>query len=209
MIPDRFLRPLRAHAPVWGLMALILVLELACEWGGEPVRDALRYDRAAILDGQLWRLLTGHLVHLGGSHLLLNELGLLVLVMLCPQPLSAREWAQRLLFICLGLSLGLMIFVHALHRYVGLSGVIHGLFLLGLLPQVRQRDVIAALALAYLIGKLVWEQWTGVPVSDEAAIGGRVATESHLLGVVVAGVYAALFQGRIGNKSNQNTPSGT
>lgn len=205
MIPDRFQKPLRTYAPVWLLMALILLLGL----GGDPLRDALRYDRAAILEGhQWWRLVTGHLVHLGGYHLLLNELGLLVLVMLCPQPLTAREWMQRLLFLCIGLSLGLLIFVPSMHRYVGLSGVIHGLFLLGLLPQVRQRDVIAALALAYLLGKLVWEQVTGVPVSDEAAIGGRVATESHLLGVVAAGVYAALFPGRAGNKSNQNTEPG-
>lgn len=205
MIPDRFRQPLRVHAPVWLLMALILLLGL----GGDPVRNALRYDRIAILDGQWWRLVTGHLVHLGRYHLLLNELGLLVLVMLCPQPLPAREWMLRLLFLCIGLSLGLLVFAPALHRYVGLSGVIHGLFLLGLLPQVRQRDVIAALALAYLLGKLVWEQWTGVPVSDEAAIGGRVATESHLLGVVAAGVYAALFPRWIGNKSNQNAASGT
>lgn len=31
--------------------------------------ELLQYDRQAIADGQLWRVVTGHLVHIGLEHL--------------------------------------------------------------------------------------------------------------------------------------------
>src|SRR6266850_992991 len=109
------------------LMAIIAVLGL----GGEPVREWLKYDTVAVHAGQWWRLLTDNFVHLGWWHLFLNELGLMVLVLLCPESLSWSVWARRVLLICLGISLGLFFFVPRISSYVGRSGLIHGLFVLG------------------------------------------------------------------------------
>src|SRR3546814_10513278 len=61
---------------------------------------------------------------------MLHEIGLLVLVLLCPQPLPARIWLLRLFVISLGMGLCLFFFVPDLTRYVGMSGVIPGLFVL-------------------------------------------------------------------------------
>ena len=97
----------------------------------------------------------------------------------------------RVAFIGLLMSLCLYGFTPGLSRYVGMSGVIHGLFVLGLLPQVRQRDLVSMGCLAFLIGKLVFEQIAGAPLSDESAIGGHVVTESHLFGALAAALYAA------------------
>jgi hypothetical protein len=75
-----------------------------------------------------------------------------------------------------------------------MSGVIHGLFLLGLVRQVvRDRDLIAAGCIAYLVGKIAWEMYSGVPVSDEQAIGGKVLVESHLYGTLSAVLYGLIF----------------
>lgn len=189
MITNADYRSRAVWLPPLALMALVLVLGL----GGEPVREALRYDAPAIAAGQWWRLLTGNLVHLGGWHLFLNEVGLLVLVLLCPERLSWAVWARRLLFLGLGMSLGLYFFVPQTRWYVGMSGVIHGLFLLGLGRQVMQRDLIAAGCLAYLVGKIGWEMVVGVPVSDETAIGGKVLVESHLYGTLSALLYGLIF----------------
>ena len=41
--------------------------------------DALEYQRSAILSGELWRLVTCNLVHLGPAHLLL-DLGVFLLL---------------------------------------------------------------------------------------------------------------------------------
>lgn len=183
---------------------------LALAAGGDVLRQALAFDRAAIGGGQWWRLLTGHFVHLGWYHTGLNAAGLAVLVLLCPQPLPLRIWLQRLLVLSLGTSLCLYGLVPGLQRYVGLSGVIHGLFLLGLVPLALQRDRIAALALVYLVGKLVYEQLAGAPLSDEAAIGGRVITQAHLYGSLVAlayGLAAGSFIGREGRSAARSGPT--
>lgn len=188
-----------AHAPlssreVWLPPLLLILLVLAVGAGGDAVHSALRYDRAAIESGEIWRLLTGNFVHLGWWHLFLNALGVIVLVMLCPEPLPWLVWVRRLVLIGLGMSLGLFLFVPDVRWYVGLSGVMHGLFMLGLGRQAFQkRDLIALGCLAYLVGKIAWEMTFGVAVSDEAAIGGSVLVESHLYGTLSAIVYGLVF----------------
>lgn len=189
MITNAAWRSRAVWLPPLALMALVLLLGL----GGETVRQALRYDAPAIAAGQWWRLLSGNFVHLGWWHLFLNEVGLLVLVLLCPEPLTWGVWLRRLLLLGLGMSLGLYFLVPETRWYVGLSGVIHGLFVLGLGRQVLQKDLIAAGCLAYLVGKIAWEMVSGAPVSDEQAIGGRVLVESHLYGALSALIYGLIF----------------
>ena len=190
MITNAVYRSRAVWLPPVALMALLLLIAL----GGEPVRVALRYDAAAIAAGEWWRLLSGNFVHLGWWHLALNEMGLLVLVLLCPEPLPWSVWVRRLLLLGVGMSLGLYWFVPGTHWYVGMSGVIHGLFLLGLVrPVLHDRDLIAAGCIAYLVGKIAWELYSGVPVSDEQAIGGKVLVESHLYGTLSAIVYGLIF----------------
>lgn len=190
MITNTDYRPREVWLPPLALMLLLLALELA----GEPARAALRYDADAIGAGQWWRLLTGNFVHLGWWHLFLNEMGLAVLVLLCPERLAWSVWLRRLVLIGLGMGAGLYCFVPGAAWYVGMSGVIHGLFVLGLGRQVvTRRDLIAAACLVYLLGKVAWEMLSGVPVSDEAAIGGKVLVESHLYGSLSALAYGLVF----------------
>ncbi len=177
-------------APLLALIVFIGLLTL----GGESLRDALRYERAAIGAGEWWRLLSGNFVHLSPWHSFLNALGVLVLALLCPESLDWKIWLRRLLFLSLGMSLGLYFFVPSAQAYVGLSGVIHGLFVLGLMPQVLKKDLIATGCLLYLCGKIGWEMVVGAPVSDEAALGGRVLVESHLFGTLSAFLYGFIFR---------------
>jgi rhomboid family GlyGly-CTERM serine protease len=171
----------------------LLILMLGLEALGAPARNALSLDRAAIGAGQWWRLITGHFVHLGLYHLMLNALGLLALVVLCPQKLRAVEWLRRLFCLSLFTGTALYLGAPAVQNYVGLSGVLHGLFLLGLVPMARQDDRIAIACLVYLAGKLAWEQVMGTPLSDEQAIGGAVVTLAHLFGTLAALVYGFAF----------------
>jgi rhomboid family GlyGly-CTERM serine protease len=184
---------LHSSVQVWVVPLVLMALIALLEAGGEPVRAALRYDRVAIEGGQWWRLVTANFVHLGWWHLFLNEMGVLVFVLLCPENISPAVWLRRLLLLGVGMTAGLYFAAPDLVRYVGLSGVMHGLFVLGLGRQVLRKDLIAAGCLAYLIGKLGWELYAGAPVSDEAAIGGRVAIESHLWGAISALAYGLIF----------------
>lgn len=190
MITDTSYRSRELWLPPAALMLLLTLIEL----GGDPLRELLRYDRAAIASGEWWRLLTGNFVHLGWYHWMLNELGLLVLVLLCPDRLSMAVWTRRVVFLGVAMTLGLYYFVPDIRWYVGMSGAIHGLFVLGLVPQALKRDLIAAGCLAYLLGKIGWELFAGAPVSDEQALGGSVLVESHLYGTLAAFVYGVAFR---------------
>ena len=184
------LRGVSGVAPLGRTVVLLAAIELF----GDAGRALLQYDRAAILGGQWWRVLTGNFAHLGWYHLLLNEMGLLVLVLLCPEALPVQVWVRRVVLLGIGMSAGLLLFVPKLSTYVGMSGVIHGLFVLGLVPQVLKRDLIALGCLLYLVGKIGWELYAGAPVSDEAAIGGRVVVESHMFGTLSALIYGVAFR---------------
>jgi rhomboid family GlyGly-CTERM serine protease len=190
MIAAGSLRSALRAARVPLLIGLVIALLLA---GGETARQALAFDRIALAQGQVWRLLSAHAVHLGGYHAVLNLIALLALVLLCPAPLPAREWLRRITLLALAVSALLYLFAPEVDRYVGFSGVLHGLFLLGLLPQARAGDRIAIACLAYLAGKILWEQIVGVPLSDQAAIGGRVVTQAHLFGTLAGLAYALAF----------------
>jgi rhomboid family GlyGly-CTERM serine protease len=176
------------HLPV--LLALICGL-LAL--GGTDVTEALRYQRAEILHGQLWRLLSAHLVHLGDSHLLLNLCGLGLVWGLFPRELSGPAGWWVLLCSALGVSLGLLVFDPGLVWYVGLSGVLHGLFVAGALRLWRERPTEAALMLAVLAGKLIWEQRLGPLPGTSAIAGGPVVVDAHLFGTV-GGCLGALLR---------------
>ncbi|THD03355.1 rhombosortase [Panacagrimonas perspica] len=172
---------------------MIALVATILEGFGDSARRLLSFDRAGLASWEWWRLLTGHFVHLGGYHLGLNLLGLLALQVLCPKPVRAREWVLRVIWLALFVSIALYAAAPTVGNYVGFSGVLHGLFVLGLVPMAREGDRIALVCLLYLIGKIVWEQVMGAPVSDEHAIGGHVVTLAHLFGTLAALVYGFAF----------------
>lgn len=163
-------------------MLLMLVVQL----GGEPTRALLRFDREAIGDGQWWRLLTCNIAHLGWYHCLLNLAALAGLVAIWQEPLPWSDWLRKLLILSLGVSLGLYVGTPQLQRYVGFSGVLHGLMVLGLTRLAGQREWVGVVGLLGVAAKLGFEILTGAPLSDERLIGGRVITESHLYGAGTA-----------------------
>lgn len=174
-----------SHAPLW--RALLLVTVLLLLQAGPPQSQAwLRLDAAALAQGQWWRLFSAHLVHLGWAHALLNAVGVLLCWALAPRLFDAAlPW--RLAGLALGTSLCLWAFTPQVLPYVGLSGVLYGLFVLGLVPQLRgARDPIAALALGLVIGWMLWQWAAGAPAAEEALLGGRVVSEAHLFGAGLA-----------------------
>lgn len=180
-----------------GLPLALAVAAVALQWSGEAVIHALRYERGAVIaDGEWWRLLTGHLVHLGWSHLWLNLAGLALVWMLVGPYWSIRAWWITA-FVCMaGTSAGLLLGMPDLVWYVGLSGVLHGLLVAGVLAGVAARHKDMMLLLLGISAKLAWEQWHGpLPGSVEAA-GGPVVVDAHLYGAIAGALVAVVMLGR-------------
>ncbi len=185
---------LHRHALPLGLALACLAVALA----GPGAMEALRYDREAIAAGQWWRLLSANLAHLGWSHLLLNLAGLALVWALFRPFLPLAGWLTALLLSALAVTLGLWLLDPRIGWYVGLSGVLHGLFVAGALGAVGAGERRELLLLAVITAKLAWEQWHGpLPGSAEAA-GGPVVVESHLYGAISGALAAVPFLRRRG-----------
>jgi rhomboid family GlyGly-CTERM serine protease len=169
--------------------ALLLLPVLA----GEAGRLALRYDRAALASGQLWRLVTGHLVHLGPRHALLNVLGLILMWALFARDYAPRQWLAILLASVAAIDAGLWLWDSTVTWYVGSSGVLHGVMAAGTLAHLRRREGGGWLLAAFLGGKLLYEHLAGaLPFSGSSA----VVVDAHLYGVLGGGAAAAVFKPR-------------
>jgi rhomboid family GlyGly-CTERM serine protease len=172
---------------VIAVVLLVAVLGLF----GDTARELLAFDRDALAGWQLWRLVSGHFVHLGRSHLVLNLAGLGLVWYLVGQPYSGHEWLLVWAVSITAVSAGLWILEPELGWYVGLSGVLHGLLAAGILGTRHKGPEIWALAVA-LVGKLAWEQFIGPLPGSEAASGGTVIVNAHLYGAI-GGVLAAIL----------------
>lgn len=178
---------MRPEAWLLGLLLLALVLLSLL---GESGRLALRYQREAVLQGEYWRLVTGHLVHGSTQHLILNAAGLALIAALFPRDYSWRAWLLIALFSMLAIDAGLVFYEPQLVWYVGLSGVLHGALAAGAIAWWRHESRALALLLsAILLGKLAWEQWHGaLPLSGDLT----VVVDAHLYGAV-GGALAGLM----------------
>jgi len=174
-------------------MALLLLAAgiVLLSASGEAGREALRYQRDAILERhEYWRLLTGHLVHGSWQHTWLNLAGLGLIASLFRGTYAPVHWCWIGLSSALCIDLGLLWLMPQLQWYVGLSGVLHGGLAAGAVAWWRMEDGRLAAALsAVLLGKLVWEQWQGaLPLSGEL----NVIVNAHLYGAT-GGLLAGLL----------------
>ncbi|MGC9457926.1 MAG: rhombosortase [Halothiobacillaceae bacterium] len=184
--------------PVWIVTASVAILALLVafmDWA-----TWMRYDRGDILaNWQLWRLLTAHLAHVGWVHLAANLAGLLVWTALAGSMETARSLVVGLVVTALAVTLGLLVLNPGVGWYVGLSGVLHGLFAMTAMRLLFRREWLAGCSLVAALGfKLLWEQQHGA-LGTERLIGAPVLVDAHLYGVIAGAACAlilALFWGR-------------
>jgi rhomboid family GlyGly-CTERM serine protease len=148
--------------------------------------ELLNYQYDAINHGELWRLVSGNLLHTNGWHLAMNLAGFWVIVFLHEIHYKHHTGKLMVLFTCLCIleGIGLFLFYPSLKAYVGLSGLLHGLFTFGAIMDIRKGFLSGYLLLLGVIAKVAYEQYFGASDGISSLINARVATESHLVGVV-------------------------
>jgi rhomboid family GlyGly-CTERM serine protease len=179
----------------WAVPLVIGACCFALELGGDAGRAWGRYDRAALEAGEVWRVVTAHLVHLGWGHLWPNLLALLLICALLEEFLSSVEWLFTCLAAAVAIAIGLYVFDPGVQWYVGLSGVLHGLVACGAVRMLQEErlGIGAALALG-VAAKLTWEATRGpIPFTEQSA-GGPVIVAAHLYGAI-AGTLTGLACG--------------
>lgn len=179
--------------PPVSIWPLAMVLPIALIYLFDDAwHNILRFDHAAIAQGEIWRLLTCHFTHLNLNHALLNGGGFLLVAWMQPR----GHWLSWWLFYCVGgVVISLLLFWQdQVMWYVGASGLLHGLILLGAWFSHWLEDWRRYVMAVLVTGKLLWEQ---TPFYNDAdvyeLIGGHVIVDAHFLGGVLAWLVIAIY----------------
>jgi rhomboid family GlyGly-CTERM serine protease len=162
-----------------------------------PLLTVLQYDRDAILHGEVWRLMTGNLVHWSAEHFWL-DVGAFLLLGALYEPSFKRGALSFVAFlsaVAFVIGASLLLFLPELHVYRGLSGVDSGIFAAALLIEAWQakenarRWFFVGPAALIFTAKLAFECATGELFFGTSSLGdlGQPVPLAH-----VAGAFAAL-----------------
>lgn len=207
--------PAGKAVPAKWLLCLALAILSLCVTYWPDALTTFRLDRGALASGQVWRLLSGHLVHMNTPHLMLNLLALFLLCELLWRDLDWRHVAALLLCAALGISAALLTWHPEVAWYAGLSGILHGLWAACAWHGASDRESttpsssrpsyawqarwpmhrrISALALALLCLKLALEWYLGPSQRTAHAIGGEVIAVAHAYGALSGFVYMQVWR---------------
>lgn len=180
-----------------GLVAVMAVLNLGLfGWAPQPFQgliDYLEYDRQAILHGEVWRLLTGNLVHWSLEHFFL-DVGVFLVVGLLYERYLTRWYPWLMLGTATLVGIALLLFQPDLAVYRGLSGVDSGQFAAALCVefalsrQEKQRLLWVAPAAVVFFAKIAFECFTGRLFFGTGSLGdvGEATPLAHAAGVAAA-----------------------
>lgn len=169
--------------PDWRYVAIIIPITALLQAIGP---EHLRYERDWVQTGQIWRIVTGHWVHVGWVHWFLNSFSLVVMVILTTPAWSVPRWIINTVGLAIGISILMTLFNPEVKDMAGHSGVLYGLFILGALSLYAEDRLIAILVIFAILLKVCMEQFDFYDFNTSAFIGARVIVDSHMYGVFSA-----------------------
>lgn len=182
--------------PSLWLTGALCVIMLGLGLFATLTESLLQFDRSAINAGQWWRLFSGQLIHYGVYHLLMNLSALILISFIFLPTISLARYCLLFSTCASSVGLGLYYCNPELGYYAGLSGVLHGLLVAGLLLTFFETPKFNALALLAVTAKLLHEQSQNfnthhpllpVPIAIDAHIYGALA--GLLCGSLMLGYY--------------------
>ncbi len=160
------------------------------------IGELLQYDRHAIAEGQIWRVVTGHAVHFGLDHFAWDAAVFAVLLLLCWR-VDPRRCLASLVFATFAIPAALFALQPELSTYRGLSGIDSALYVTGALALGqrywsegrRSLGTLAFASVAALAGKVAYELATGQTLFvDVASAGFEGVPLAHVTGGLAGGM---------------------
>ena len=155
--------------------------------------ELFRYENTIFKTGEWWRLLSGHFIHLGWAHLVLNLAGMWIIVFIFHPLVKPMSLLVTTLLLATGTSLGLLLFSSEVVWYIGLSGILHGFITMGAIVNFRSKTWLSILLLAFITTKLLWEQFFADSSTINVIISGKVIYNAHLYGAITGILIITIF----------------
>jgi len=138
-------------------------------WAGRGLFDLCILEKSTILQGQAWRLLTGHFVHCNFEHLFWDLLGLVILGAMIERH-DRSQLFPSLMYCCLGVSVWFAWGDSPFISYCGLSGALNGLLVVAVGLHYRvTKNKIYILAIVLTVIKMVFEFTTHQTIFTDLA----------------------------------------
>jgi len=185
----------------WVFLLCIVVVCLFVEVFRDSLNSILRYQSDWNETGQYWRLISGHFVHLGMSHFLVNTLGLIAIWFMYGYVYSNKVWAVFIIACCTSMSLAFAYFDSHLEWYVGLSGLLHGLVYFALIPVLYKNyqeghlfKKFEDITIAVIFGaKVIYEKTFGAVPFTASSSGGEVVVNAHFYGTLIGIMLGTIY----------------
>ena len=175
------------------LVVIIALLAILAYLLNDKVDSLFVYQYQLISQGELWRIFTGHFLHTNGIHLLLNLAALILLWALHGHFYNLKNYSLLFITSALICSAGLFYFSPEIHQYVGLSGVLHGIFVFGAILDIRYKDKTGYLLFIGVWLKIAHEQFYGASKQVSTLIDANVAIDAHLWGAVGGLIFSCCY----------------
>jgi rhomboid family GlyGly-CTERM serine protease len=180
----------------------------------------LIFATEAVSKGEVWRILTGQLLHINDNHLLLNIAGLALVWALHGEHYPNGKFILILLLALCVVGIGTF-FSNTADSYYGLSGILHFFLAWGACLDIKYLDqplknaklnlyaianYTGILLLLGLFLKIIFENTIGGTEETAELIGATVAVEVHAIGVVSATVIFFAVNWLANKKGYDNVP---
>lgn len=184
----------RFSRPSYLVFSFLVIGILALGFWDEWANPLLKFQRHAIDQGQIWRLGTASLVHLGLYHTAMNLAGFILWFGMFARHYKLQSWLTILLVLVISNGVLLYFLNPQLRSYAGLSGALHGLILFSLAWDAR-RDKVSGIIFLALFAKVLYEQRPNYDVDYlQEYMQAPVIVDAHLYGSLVGiGLAVLLF----------------
>ena len=171
----------------WGSLLLTL-FALILSVSPEAIQ-LMQFDREQIIEGQIWRILTGHFTHCSTSHLFWDVMVFIVLGSIC-EKINRKNYFVCLIFSSVFISLGVLVFLPDMKFYRGLSGIDSAIFVF-LMVEILKRKykeksmvwiIVIVLGLVCFISKLLFENISGTTIFVNSTDTMIPVPLAHLIG---------------------------
>lgn len=157
-----------------------------------------------VLQGEIWRLLTAHLIHLDWEHFAMNMIGMGLCMLAFQSHIKPVHWLASFCVIAVFSSLCLLSTYDINQRYMGFSDVLHGWILLGAISIARSEFKLS-LAIFVLFWIKIIEENSGLAFFTSGSMElENIATDSHLYGAIGGMLYGFAWLGLNTINSNSN-----
>ncbi len=182
------------------LVIIVALLAIMAYLWDKSLSDQLAYQHQLIMQGEVWRTFTGHFFHTNAFHLLLNLAALVLLWALHGQFYTIKNYSLLFVVSALTCSAGLYYFSPEIHQYVGLSGVLHGIFVFGAIMDIRNNDKTGYLLFLGVWLKITHEQFFGASENISSLIDASVAIDAHLWGAIGGLLFGVIYLTLLANR---------